>query len=219
MHKIFVTGHARREFKRGKSAHRATASMLSVLHQSNLPTLRTSDDYRTQGTQFIANYLLDMIIAKSIMRFGPLFLAVLTTATAVTAGLTPTWHKLKLGMTLAEANLNTDRTRIEDLYQTAKNGSDGNALKGAQREVADILFERFYHANTIQIMALRDLNDYLSLPVEDPATWYGGVERRIEQVDFALPAQLLETCGVFDATGEQFPIQDIPGCELCPVQW
>lgn len=153
------------------------------------------------------------------MHVGQIIFTVLTATATAAATLTPTWHKLKLGMTLAEANLNTDRTRIDDLYQRARNGSDGNALEGAQKEVADILFERFYLANTLQIMALRDLNDYLSLPVDDPATWYGGVERKIEEVDFRLPENLLETSGVFDSMDEQFPIQDIPNCSLCPVQW
>ncbi len=143
----------------------------------------------------------------------------LADATAVMATLTPTWHKLKLSIALAEANLNTDRTRIEDLYYRARNGSDLNGLTGTSIEVADTLFERFFYANTLQTMALRDLNDYLFLPVEDPTTWYDSFERKVEQVDFRLPNGLLETCGIFDATDEQFPIQDIPDCDLCPVQW
>lgn len=154
------------------------------------------------------------------MKIGSIIGSTTLTAAVVTvADLTPTWHKLKLGAILAEANLNTDRTRIDDLYRRAINGSDGSGLAGMQRAVADTLFERFYHANTLQIMALRDLSDYLFLPVDDPAEWYGGVDRKVEEVDLRLPPGLLETAGVFDATEEQFPIEDIPGCDLCPVQW
>ena len=133
--------------------------------------------------------------------------------------LTPAWEKLALGMTLAEVNSNTDRTRLDTFYKFARDGFDGMGLEGAEKSVADALFDKFYHANTIQIMALRDLRDYLFLRVEDPKTWFGAMERQLECVDFRLPKGLLDTSGVFDTGGKVFPIEDIPECEICPVQW
>ena len=143
----------------------------------------------------------------------------LAAASPVTAALTQAWSKLALGMTLAEVNSNTDRARIDAFYKNARDGIDGNSLDGVGKAVADDLFEKFYHANTLQIMALRDLNDYLFLQVEDPETWFGVKERKVETVDFRLPKELLDTCGVFDTGGKIFPVEDIPDCKVCSVQW
>ena len=122
-------------------------------------------------------------------------------------------------MTLAEVNANTDRTRVDVFYKDARDGLDGNGLDGVEKSVADALFDKFYHANTLQIMALRDLSDYLFLKVEDPEIWFGAMERKVESVDFRLPKELFDTCGVFDTGGKVFPVENIPQCKVCPVQW
>ena len=146
-------------------------------------------------------------------------ITLLAAASLATAALSPAWSKLALGMTLAEVNSNTDRDRIDAFYKTARDSIDGTGLDGVEKAVADALFDKFYHANTLQIMALRDLNDYLFLQIEDPETWFGAKERKVETVDFRLPKELLETCGVFDTDGKMFPVEDIPDCKVCSVQW
>ncbi|KAI1454527.1 hypothetical protein F4805DRAFT_308502 [Annulohypoxylon moriforme] len=141
-------------------------------------------------------------------------------ATTTLAALTPTWAKLALSLNLMEANLNTDRGRIEKHYVDAsKRAADNNALNATQGAVADALLTKLMAANAMQIKALSDLRSYLFYPEEDPEVYYGAAERKVESIDFKLPEGLLETQGVFDDKDEVRAVKDIPGCATCVVDW
>ncbi|KAI6086683.1 hypothetical protein F4821DRAFT_237749 [Hypoxylon rubiginosum] len=71
----------------------------------------------------------------------------------------------------------------------------------------------------MHVEALSDLRSYLFYPEADPATYYGADGRAVESIDFKLPKGLLETQGVFDDKDSVRPFTDIPGCELCAVNW
>ncbi|XXH03046.1 hypothetical protein Hte_009436 [Hypoxylon texense] len=152
------------------------------------------------------------------MRTSLLSLAL--SATGALAALTPTWEKLALSVNLMEANLNADRGRVDKYLTLAgAKGVDGNALNGTRAAVADALFAKLLAANAMHVRALGDLRSYLFYPEADPAAYYGADGRAVEAIDFALPEGLLETQGVFDDKDGVRAVTDIPGCELCVVNW
>ncbi|KAI0142677.1 hypothetical protein GGR57DRAFT_393835 [Xylariaceae sp. FL1272] len=119
-----------------------------------------------------------------------------------------------------EANLNTDRGRVDNYLTLAGvKGVDGNALNGTQAAVADALFNKLLAANSMHIKALSDLRSYLFYPEADPATYYGADGRDVESIDFKLPEGMLDTQGVFDDKDSVRPVADIPGCQVCVVNW
>ncbi|KAI4870214.1 hypothetical protein F4820DRAFT_287834 [Hypoxylon rubiginosum] len=148
------------------------------------------------------------------------FVPLALSTTSALAALTPTWEKLALSANLMEANLNTDRARVDKYFTLAgAKGVDGNALNSTQAAVADSLFAKLLAANAMHVRALSDLRSYLFYPETDPAAYYGAGGRGAETVDFKLPEGLLETQGVFDDRGGVRAVMDIPGCEVCVVNW
>ncbi|KAI1209741.1 uncharacterized protein F4807DRAFT_460486 [Annulohypoxylon truncatum] len=147
----------------------------------------------------------------------PLFIL---SATSTLAALTPTWAKLALSLNLMEANLNTDRSRIDKHYiDASKRAADNNALNTTQGVVADALLTKLMAANAMQIKALSDLRSYLFYPESNPEEYYGAAKRGVESIDFGLPEGLLETQGVFNDKDEVRAVSDIPGCATCVVDW